>query len=402
VNGYELTNLAAAGAVSMALNSLWLSLLFAVLGTSVLRVLPRPNAATRYAIWLTVLVMVLAAPLIMLVPRPAPINLAAPVISAPMTVPVTVVWPVYATLLWLIVSTVLLGRIAWSVFHIHGLKRRAVLLARRDDIRILASAEVRTPMAGGFLHRAVIFPDSWISELKTDEFEQVLCHEMAHLRRGDDWTQLLQEIARAVFFFNPVIHWIGGRLAIEREMACDDWVVSSTGQARPYAACLTHLHELMRRRGGLGRAPQLAPGASIGKRRQLTTRVEALLEPGRNTAPHFSRSGWIAALAVAGVALLVATGTAPLATVQGLPLANLAVALPGGPAAPPISLTPRHRVAVRPHLLARRAGPELPSLAVLNDSFLPVRAWRVEISPTYYVITVVFFEPPPPAVLNGI
>ena len=115
--------------------------------------------------------------------------------------------------------------------------------------------------------------------MSAEEFEQVLCHEMAHLRRWDDWTQLAHAVAQAVLFFNPAIYWIGRRLKIEREMACDDWVVSATGEARPYAACLTHLHELTRR----APAPQLAPGATTRTRWQISARVEALLQADRNS-----------------------------------------------------------------------------------------------------------------------
>ncbi|HTQ54838.1 MAG TPA: M56 family metallopeptidase [Bryobacteraceae bacterium] len=406
MSGFEVAGFISAAAISTALNSLWLGLLILVLAAGVVRLLPRPSAATRHAIWLIALVLVVATSLMLLIPRPAApsMPLAVPGAVPPLTVPSTVVWPIYAALAWLAIAAILLGRVAWSLLYIHGLKSRAALFGRRDSIRVLVSPEVRAPMAAGFLHRAIIFPQRWIAELQPQEFEQVLCHEMAHLRRWDDWTQLLQEVVRAVFFFNPASHWIGRRLAMEREMACDDWVVSSTGEARPYAACLTHLHELMRRpHARLSRAPEMAPGATSGKRRQITTRVEALLRPDRNGAPRFARSGWIAAGALASAALLVAARTTPLVGVQQFPLATMAVALPAGPAVPPISLLPRAKAAVRPRLLARRAGPVLPAPQLaLRDYILPVRAWEVEVSPRYFVITVVFFEPPPPAALNGI
>jgi beta-lactamase regulating signal transducer with metallopeptidase domain len=409
MSGFEVTNFAGACAVFMALNGLWLGTLIAALAAILIRLLPRPNAATRYAIWFTALVLVLASPALLLIPRSEAVAVpTAAAASVPVTVPVTAAWPVYAGLAWLAITIVMLARVIWSLSHIHGLKRRAALLARRENISVLASSEIRVPMAAGFFRRAIIFPQSLLKELSSEEFEQVLCHEMAHLRRGDDWSQLLQEIGRAVFFFNPAIHWIGRRLTIEREMACDDWVIASTGKARPYAACLTHLHELMRRSHSLGRAAQLAPGAANGKRRQITTRVEALLEPGRNSAPRFSRSGWMAAFALASTALIVVAKTTPPVAVGQLPLATLAMALPNAPAAPVVSLTPRAKVMPRPRLLAHRMGPELPAYAsasgrMANSSYLPVRAWQIDVTPTYLVITVVFFEPPPqPTALHGI
>lgn len=400
MNWIELANVMAAAAVSSALNSLWLGLLLAALASGILRGMSRSNAATRYAVWFTALLLLLATPAMLLIPRPAPSMTLTPAAAAPWTVPVTAEWPLYAVLAWLALTTIMLARVAWSLAHIHGLKRRAKLIGKRDNIRVLASDEIRVPMAAGFLRRAIVFPQSLIGDLSSEEFEQVLCHEMAHLRRWDDWTQLIQALAQAVLCFNPAVYWIGRRLKIEREIACDDWVVAATGEARPYAACLTHVHELTRRAS----APQLAPGATTRKRRQISERVEALLRPDRSSTPRFSRSGWIAAGAMAGAALVVAAKTTPPVGVQELPLASMAVARFSPPAAPAISLAPRSVPRARPRLAANRMpkpGP-VAAPALLDAPVVLVRAWQVQVSPTYYLITVVFFEPPPPAAMSGI
>jgi len=386
--------------VSIALNSLWLGLLLAALAAGIVRLLPRSNATSRHAIWFTALMLAVATPAMMLIPRPAPAVSAPALSSAPWIVPVTAQWPIYAVLAWLAITALLLARVGWSLVHIRGLKRRATLLGHRGNIRVLASAEARVPMAAGFVRGAIVFPQSVAVELTAQEFEQVLSHEMAHLRRRDDWTQLAHAIAQAVLFFNPAIYWIGRRLKIEREMACDDWVVSSTGEARPYAACLTHLHELTRR----APAPQMAPGATTRTRWQLKARVEALLEPDRNSSPCFSRSGWMAACALVSAALIVAARTAPPVGVQEIPLATMAFAQPSAPAAPVISLAPRREVPARPRLAASRLPKRqlLASPALKDAPIVLVRAWQVEVSPTYFVITVVFFEPPPLTAMNGI
>lgn len=402
MNWLELENITAAVAVSSALNSLWLGLLLAALAAGLLRLLPRANATTRYAIWFTALLLAVATSAVLLIPRSAPATAAGAFAlpSAPLIVPVTAQWPLYLAAAWLAVSAILLARVAWSFAHIRGLKRRATLVGQRGGIRVLASAEARVPMAAGFVRRAVVFPQSVLDELTPQEFEQVLCHEMAHLRRWDDWTQLAHAVAQAVFFFNPAIYWIGRRLKIEREMACDDWVVSATGEARPYAACLTHLHELTRR----APCPQLAPGATGKTRWQLRARVEALLQPDRDSTPRFSQSGWMAACALVSVAFVVAARTTPPVAVQEIPLATMAIVHMSAPAAPAISLAPKRFAPPRPRLLASRMPKlDLPAPPDLTDSHLVlVRAWQVKVSPTYFVITVVFFEPPPHTALNGI
>jgi len=404
VNWLELANVAAAVAVSSALNSLWLGLLLTGLAAGMLHLLPRSNATTRYAIWFISLLLAVATPALLLIPGPrqAPVAVAAAMPAAQWIVPVTAQWPVYAVTAWLAISAILLARIVWSLIHINGLKRRATLLGRRGNIRVLASAEARVPMAAGFVRRAIVFPQSLVESLTPEEFEQVLCHEMAHLRRWDDWTQLAQAVAQAALFFNPAIYWIGRHLKIEREMACDDWVVSTTAEARPYAACLTRLHELTRR----ARAPQLAPGATTKTRWQLRTRVEALLRPDRNGTPRFSRSGWMAACALVSAALIVAARTTPPVAAQEIPLATMAIAQLSAPGVPAnaLSLAPKKFVPPRPRLLASRSPKlDLPAPPVLTDApVVLVRAWQMDASPNYFVIAVVFFERPPSTALNGI
>ncbi|MGO4883062.1 MAG: M56 family metallopeptidase [Bryobacteraceae bacterium] len=412
MNWLELGNLASAVAVSLALNSVWLGLLVTALAAGMIRLMPRSNATTRYAIWFIALVLAIAAPGLLLIPRPveAVASSVAVAPAAPLAVPAAAQWPAFAVLAWIAIAAILLARVAWSIVYIHGLKSRSTLLCQRGGIRVLASAEVRSPMAAGFLRRAIVFPQSLIDELTSEEFEQVLCHEMAHLSRWDDWTQLAHAVAQAVFFFNPAMYWIGRCLKIEREMACDDWVVSATGAARPYAACLTHLHELTRHAA----APQLAPGAVARNRWQLSTRVEALLRADRNSTPRFSRSGWMAAGAMACAALLVAARTAPPVGVQELPLATLALAHLNAPAAPAIALAPRAAPAIRPRFeashpahkdstiqMAKAATPASPALIDGPIGLVPVV--QLEVTPTYFVFTVVFIEPPPPpGTLNGI
>jgi hypothetical protein len=100
----------------------------------------------------------------------------------------------------------------------------------------------------------------------------------------------------------------------------------------------------------------------------------------------------------------VAAGTTPPVGVQEIPLATMALAHLRAPAAPAISFAHKRFVPPRPRLLASRMPKlELPAPPALTDApVVLVRAWQVEVSPTYFVIAVVFFEPPPPTMMNGI
>ena len=75
-----------------------------------------------------------------------------------------------------------------------------------------------------------------ISERLTDEqIEAVLAHELCHLRRGDNLAALFHLGVQTVFWFHPLVWWIGARLITERERACDEEVIRRGSERETYA-----------------------------------------------------------------------------------------------------------------------------------------------------------------------
>jgi len=95
----------------------------------------------------------------------------------------------------------------------------------------------------GFFKPRILVPPELIDALTDSELQQVILHEMEHLRRADDWTNLLQKLALVFFPLNPALLWVEKRLCAERELACDDHVLSSVAARKSYAICLTRLAE---------------------------------------------------------------------------------------------------------------------------------------------------------------
>ena len=140
-------------------------------------------------------------------------------------------------------------------------------------IALCVSERVQAPTAIGLRNPAVIMPDWLLEELAPTELHQVLVHELAHLGRWDDWTNLAQKIVKALLFFHPAVWWIEQKVSLEREMACDDAVLAETRSPRAYAECLTHLAErsFLRRSMALAQAAvsrvrqtSLASGENLG------------------------------------------------------------------------------------------------------------------------------------------
>src|SRR6185369_11433893 len=96
-------------------------------------------------------------------------------------------------------------------------------------------------------------------------------HELAHVRRLDDWANLLQNTFQAALFFHPVVPWIARRLSLEREVACDDQVLQQIGKPKAYAMLLANLADRFQ-----GNRALPAPGVSTSVS-QLKERITMIL-----------------------------------------------------------------------------------------------------------------------------
>jgi beta-lactamase regulating signal transducer with metallopeptidase domain len=139
-------------------------------------------------------------------------------------------------------------------------------------VELCTTRQLENPSVIGFFRPRILIPEWLYERMTATELEQVLLHEAQHMRRGDDWTNLLQKLGLVLFPLNPALFWVERQLCREREMACDEAVVKATGAPRAYATCLTSLAE----RGRAHRAEALSLGAWQG-RSELARRIHSIL-----------------------------------------------------------------------------------------------------------------------------
>jgi hypothetical protein len=273
-------------------------------------------------------------------------------------------------------------------------------------IHLGISPDITSPLAAGFAHPMVLLPLHLV-EAPPADVHRVLHHELAHLIRHDDWTNLAQQALRAVLFFHPTVLWLSRRLTLDREIACDDHVLAASGKARDYALFLTDFA-----RQTTGRTWTAAP-AAYSNPSQLKERIHMILDSTRNASPRLARVGaatWIAALAlIATLGLqaapriaLAGTSTADLAPDQPPVAAFAPDAAPPTPPAPPA-------IAAVPPTPPRPPGPEesienrierlermVESLARKPGSATSrVRTERYEVAPRTPAVAATTTEPSP-------
>src|SRR5262249_1885494 len=98
-----------------------------------------------------------------------------------------------------------------------ALRLRAELLAARSA--------PPTPAVTGLLRPRVSIPDGLDRLLSWRELDAVLLHERTHARRRDNLIKLLHELALCLLRFHPLVWLAGARLALYRELSCDDSVI---------------------------------------------------------------------------------------------------------------------------------------------------------------------------------
>ncbi len=157
-------------------------------------------------------------------------------------------------------------------------------------IEVCTTHELDRPSVIGFLAPRILIPDWLLERLTPGELEHVVLHEVEHLRRRDDWTNLLQKFFLVLFPLNPALAWMERRLCREREMACDEGVVHRTQAPRAYAACLTNLAER-----SLKRRTQMLSLGAFERRPELVHRVHSILWRGSVLHPLAARA-WIGAV----------------------------------------------------------------------------------------------------------
>jgi beta-lactamase regulating signal transducer with metallopeptidase domain len=256
-----------------------------------LQLFPKRDSRTNFAVWFSTL---LATALLPVLSFYLERRSAAPS-DAPAVFTISTSFASYLFIGWAVIALAGLARVVLATFQLRRVRSHAEPMEMDSlpaDIRslvedaqksraisVLVSERLEVPTAIGFCKPAVILPTWMLENTPAEELKYILLHELAHLSRRDDWTNLAQKILKALLFFLPSVWWIERRLSLDREMACDDAVLVQSGTPAGYAECLARVAE----RSFVRKQIALAQ-AAVGRVRQLTARVTRILDPERPKA----------------------------------------------------------------------------------------------------------------------
>jgi bla regulator protein blaR1 len=105
----------------------------------------------------------------------------------------------------------------------------------RKPISMLLSRAHLEPGIFGVVRPVLVWPEGISERLDDAQVEAILAHELWHVRRRDNLAAAMHMAVEAIFWFHPLVWWLGGRLVEERERACDEAVLQLGNQPRAYA-----------------------------------------------------------------------------------------------------------------------------------------------------------------------
>lgn len=283
------------------LHSLWQGALLALLAAVALRLAQHRSAELRYAIasgTLGLLVLAFAGTLVWVSGGGDPLPMAEGVLLAPVGeghglagwLPrLRMVLGPWLFLVWILGFSLRIVQMGRAMTWLYGpclgslqpppaewLARFETLRIRsrvRIPVRLGLSDRVDSPVVLGWLKPVVLVPAAAMLALSPEALEAVLAHELAHVRRGDFFANVIQNFAEALLFYHPAVWWLSRHIRQEREHCCDDAAVQACGDPILYASALAGLEEL---RTQPNLIPDLAPAASGGR---LMLRIQRLLHP---------------------------------------------------------------------------------------------------------------------------
>jgi uncharacterized protein (TIGR03435 family) len=118
---------------------------------------------------------------------------------------------------------------------LEAVRRAAARAGIRRPIRIVRSGAPLEPGVFGWLRPVLFLPEGIGEHLSAAQLEAVIAHEICHVRRRDNLFAGLHSVVEALFWFHPLVWWIGARLVEERERACDEAVLESGNEPGVYA-----------------------------------------------------------------------------------------------------------------------------------------------------------------------
>lgn len=208
--------------------------------------------------------------------------------------------------IWTLGSLALLGRWCTNWLRARALVKSSLPCDIAAPISIRCCDDIDEPGVVGVRDPVLLMPTDLLAKLTTDQLDAIIAHESWHVRRRDNLVASLHAVIESLFWFHPLVWWIGAKLVIEREHACDECVIQDGREPMTYAEAILRAckHSMEAR---LMCVAQAGGG-------DLTARIRSIMSERRSSRLWAVQRAVVATALLVCVALPVAAGVKVIAT----------------------------------------------------------------------------------------
>lgn len=127
--------------------------------------------------------------------------------------------------------------------EVEALRNAARFAGMQRHVPLLLSPDSLEPGIFGILNPVLVWPRGISARLDEDHLESILAHELCHVRRHDNLAAAIHMAVEAIFWFHPIVWWVGMHMVAERELACDEAVLEMGSKRQVYAESILRICE---------------------------------------------------------------------------------------------------------------------------------------------------------------
>jgi beta-lactamase regulating signal transducer with metallopeptidase domain len=101
-------------------------------------------------------------------------------------------------------------------------------------VKLGISSTIETPISLGWIEPIILLPIALVNQLNIKEIESIILHEWAHILRNDYLLNLMTSFVQVVLFFNPFVYLFNKEISLQREIACDSFVLTASVEKLDY------------------------------------------------------------------------------------------------------------------------------------------------------------------------
>lgn len=143
----------------------------------------------------------------------------------------------------------------------------------KKSIPVYIAPYFKSPCITGTINPSIYLPVGIYNKVNHGQLQHIFLHELAHYKRKDLLYSFFAKLAVGIHWFNPLIWLAVKQMRLDREIACDAYVMETLGEneTRPYGLTLINLSKIFS-----NRHRQLRLESFFGTNNQLERRISMI------------------------------------------------------------------------------------------------------------------------------